>query len=254
LKFERLFSDIRALGGTHLATGHYARIAKTPDRWVLKKGADLRKDQSYFLYGIPREILPGVLFPVGALVKNEVRAIARKMALPVAEKRESQDLCFISDGHYAEFLAPRIKGLTVPGPFIGPDGQIIGEHKGIACYTIGQREGLGLALGYPAYVHKIDPAKNAVHVGPRELLLSDGLLASGLNLVSMKFSKESIEAGIKIRYNHSDIKGVVDLLGEDRIRVRFKVPQPAVTPGQSVVFYQGDVLLGGAVIDEAIKK
>jgi tRNA-specific 2-thiouridylase len=254
LKFERLWSDIRALGGSHLATGHYARIASTESGWVLKKGADPKKDQSYFLYGIPQEILPFVLFPVGGLVKNEVRTIARKKALPVAEKRESQDLCFVSDGHYAEFLAPRIKGLTRPGPFIGPQGQVVGEHKGIARYTIGQREGLGIALGYPAYVHRIDPVKNEVHVGPRELLLSDGLLASHLNLVSMKFSKESIEAGIKIRYNHSDIKGVVDFLEEDRIRVRFKEPQSAVTPGQSVVFYNNDVLLGGAIIDEAVKK
>jgi tRNA-specific 2-thiouridylase len=129
----------------------------------------------------------------------------------------------------------------------------VGEHKGVACYTIGQREGLGIALGYPAYVHRIDPLKNEVHVGPRELLFSDGLLASGLNLVSMKFSKESIEAGIKIRYNHFDIKGVVDLLDEDHIRVSFHEPQSAVTPGQSVVFYDKDILLGGAVIDEAVR-
>lgn len=254
LKFERLYNDIRALSGTHLATGHYARIASTEEGWVLKKGADPKKDQSYFLYGIPSEVLPFVLFPVGGLVKNEVRALARKMALPVAEKRESQDLCFVSKGHVAEFLASRVKGHDKPGNIIGPEGKIVGRHQGIASCTIGQREGLGIALGYPAYVHRIDPVHNTVHAGPKELLFSDGLLASDLNLVSLKFSKESIEAGIKIRYNHSDIKGVVDFLGKNRIRVLFKEPQPAVAPGQSVVFYRGDVLLGGAVIDEAIQK
>jgi tRNA-uridine 2-sulfurtransferase len=253
LKFERLFNDIQALGGTHLATGHYARIASTEKGWVLKKGIDLKKDQSYFLYGIPREILPFVLFPVGAMDKSEVRAYARAKGIVVAEKKESQDLCFVSDGNYQRFLMSRDPAFFAPGRFIGPDGKAVGEHKGVACYTIGQREGLGIALGYPAYVHRIDPVKNEVYVGPRELLLSDGLLASGLNLVSLKFSKESIEAGIKIRYNHSDIAGVVDFLDEDHIRVTFREPQSAVTPGQSVVFYEKDVLLGGAVIDGAAR-
>ncbi len=253
LKFDRLFRDAQALGATHLATGHYARIEEAPEGWGMKKGLDPRKDQSYFLYGMPKHLLPFILFPLGSLIKDEVREIARRKALPVAEKRESQDICFVSEGKYPEFLTLRGVALDKPGPFIGPEGKVVGEHKGVMRYTIGQREGLGIALGYPAYVHKIDVVSNAVYLGPREMLLSNGLFASGLNLVSMNFSKESIEAGLKIRYNHSDIEGWVDFLDERRIHVRFRSPQPAVTPGQSAVFYCGDVLLGGALIDEAIK-
>ena len=253
LKFIRLFNDAKALGATHLATGHYARIENDPAcGWCMKKGLDQRKDQSYFLYGVARSILEFVMFPLGNLTKDEVRAAARRMNLPTAEKKESQDICFIPDGNYRSFLAVRAPVLSVPGDMIDHTGKKVGRHEGISHYTIGQREGLGIALGYPAFVCYIDARNNIVYVGPREKLLATGVEAGHLNLVSMNFSKETIEAGVKIRYNHTDISALVELCDEGHIRVRFKEPQGAVTPGQSVVFYQGDVLLGGALIDRAI--
>lgn len=252
LKFFRLWKDVKALGATHLATGHYARIERMPEGWGMKKGVDSRKDQSYFLYGIPRDLLPFLLFPLGGFRKDEVRGLARRYALAVAEKQESQDICFVPQGRYQDFLSSRgILGAS-KGPFVDHTGKTVGEHQGLWRYTVGQREGLGIALGYPAYIYRIDPAVNTVFVGPREALFSAGLEAGGLNLVSMNFSKETIEAGIKIRYNQHDIQGKVEILDPDHIRVQFKEPQPAVTPGQSVVFYREDALLGGAVIDRSI--
>ena len=185
-------------------------------------------------------------------MKNEVRDIARRKNLIVAEKKESQDICFVPGGKYQESLAAWGASKGIPGKLIDHTGKVVGAHQGISHYTIGQREGLGIALGYPAYVYRIDASSHTVFVGPKERLLSRGLEASGLNLIGMNFSKETIEAGIKIRYNHCDIQGTVDILDPDRIRVRFLDPQAAVTPGQSVVFYNGDVLLGGAIIDGAI--
>lgn len=253
LKFVRLFNDARSLGATHLATGHYARIINDPSLgWCLKKGVDERKDQSYFLYGIPAAILPQVMFPLGALTKDEVRAAARRMNLPTAEKKESMDICFIPEGNYRSFLGARAPSLAVPGDMLDHTGKKVGTHQGVAHYTVGQREGLGIALGFPAFVYRIDVENNVIHVGPREQLLAWGLTASRLNLVSMIFSKESIEAGVKIRYNHIDISARIDFPDQDRLVVQFKAPQPAVTPGQSVVFYKGDVLLGGALIDSAL--
>ena len=193
--------------------------------------------------------LPFVMFPLGGLAKDEVRTIARRMGLPTAAKKESQDICFIPDGDYRSFLAGRAPSLCVPGDMLDHTGRKVGRHQGVAHYTIGQREGLGIALGYPAFVRRIDTKENIVHVGPREKLLARGLIASRLNLLSMNFSKETIEAGVKIRYNHFDIDATVDILDTERIAVRFKEPQGAVTPGQSVVFYKWDVLLGGALID-----
>jgi tRNA-specific 2-thiouridylase len=253
LKFDRLFQDAQALGATHLATGHYAIIEHGPKGWVMKKGANPRKDQSYFLYGVPRTMLPNILFPLGALTKVQVREHARRRELPVAEKRESQDICFIPDGNYQDFLRSRGQMIDQPGHFIDHTGKVVGDHGGVAHYTIGQREGLGIALGYPAYVTRIDAETNTVFVGPVEKLLCGGLEATGLNLVSTNFSKESFKAGLKIRYNHSDIQGTVQLMEEGRIRVLFLEPHGAVTPGQSVVFYDGDVLLGGGVITRSIE-
>ncbi|MBF0386610.1 MAG: tRNA 2-thiouridine(34) synthase MnmA [Candidatus Omnitrophica bacterium] len=252
LKFVRLFNDVLALGGQALATGHYARIENDPRLgWCLKKGLDERKDQSYFLYGIPRARLAQVCFPLGSMTKDEVRNAARRMSLPTANKKESQDICFIPDGDYRGFLKARAPALLAPGDMVDPAGKKVGRHQGVANYTIGQREGLGVALGFPAFVYRIDTVSNIVYVGPREKLLAGGFTASGLNLVSMNFSKETIEGGVKIRYNHRDIAAAVTIVDEGHIEVKFREPQGAVTPGQSVVFYQDDILLGGALIDAA---
>jgi len=253
LKFDRLFRDALALGGTHLATGHYVKNILHPGSGVyeLRKAVDPRKDQSYFLYGIPREKLEFLLFPLGGYMKDEVRAHARRFNLPVAEKKESQDICFVPDGKYQEFLARHGLGIDRPGDFVDQNGRVVGVHHGIWRYTIGQREGLGIALGHPVYVNRIDPVANTVHIGPQDRLLSQGLEASGLNLLSGNFLQETIEASVKIRYNHHDVRALVDFTGQDRVRVRFMESQKSVAPGQSVVFYDGDLVLGGAVIDRA---
>ncbi|NLE64452.1 MAG: tRNA 2-thiouridine(34) synthase MnmA [Elusimicrobia bacterium] len=254
LKFDRLWRDVQKLGGTHLATGHYARIEQESDGWALKKGRDPRKDQSYFLHGIPRNLLSRVLFPLGGSQKDEVRGLAWRYKLPVAEKPESQDICFVPGGRYQDLLASRGADPGRPGDFLDHTGKVVGQHRGIGHYTVGQREGLGIALGYPAYVFLIDPAENKVFVGPREHLLSGGLEASGLNWLGADFPKETIEADLKIRYNPFEVRGTVTFLSEGRLRVLFREPQPAVTPGQSVVLYDGDRVLGGAVIDRALIK
>ncbi|MBF0619859.1 MAG: tRNA 2-thiouridine(34) synthase MnmA [Candidatus Omnitrophica bacterium] len=254
LKFERLFKDIQALGGTHLATGHYAQVMlnKELGRFELCRAKDAKKDQSYFLYGIPKEILPFVLFPLGGMVKNDVRGHARRLHLPVAEKKDSQDICFVPDGKYQDFLAARGMKDAGPGNFLDHTGAIVGAHKGVSHYTIGQREGLGIALGYPAYITRINIQTNTIHLGPREALYSGGLLASRLNLLAMNFSQETLSLELKIRYNQNTIKGAVSFLDQDHVRVCFEAPQSAVTPGQSVVFYRNDVVLGGGIIDAPV--
>ena len=251
LKFARVFKDAMALGGTHLATGHYVQNIYNAANatYEMRKAIDLRKDQSYFLYATPREILPQLLFPLGGYLKDAVRSQARHFGLPVAEKKDSQDICFIPDGKYQDFLVARESSLVRPGNFINAEGKVVGQHQGVAHYTIGQREGLGIALGVPVYVNRIDPGTNTVHVGSQDMLLSVGLEASGLNLLVPNISQETIEASIKIRYNHNDMRAQVTFVDQDHVRVRFAEPQKAVTPGQSLVIYDGDLVLGGAIID-----
>ncbi len=255
LKFGSLYQKVKSLGADYVATGHYAKIEynEAARQYEMKKAKDSRKDQSYFLYSIKKDTLPSVLFPLGDLTKDEVRALARKFALNTAEKAESQDICFVPDGGYQKFLEDRLgKEAFLPGPFINEKGETIGEHKGIAHYTIGQRDKLGLALGYPVYVFKIDKAKNSVHVGPLHQLYSQGLLADQFNPLSMDFPKETIEVACRIRYNAPEVKGFLTYLGNNNIRVEFAEPQKSVTPGQSVVFYKEDVVLAGAIIAEPI--
>ncbi|MBF0330932.1 MAG: tRNA 2-thiouridine(34) synthase MnmA [Candidatus Omnitrophica bacterium] len=254
LKFERLLNDAQGLGATHLATGHYVKniFNASTGFYEMHKAADLRKDQSYFLYATPREKLACLLFPLGGMTKDMVREHARRFNLPVAAKKDSQDICFIPAGKYQDFIAARAPELCRPGDYIDQNGKVVGRHQGIAHYTIGQREGLGIALGVPVYVNRIDVDANVVHLGPQEKLLSTGLEASGLNMLVANFVEETIEAALKIRYNHNEIRGEVTFVSDDRCRVDFHEPQKAVTPGQSVVFYQGDLVIGGAVIDKAL--
>ncbi|MFH0754151.1 MAG: tRNA 2-thiouridine(34) synthase MnmA [Candidatus Omnitrophota bacterium] len=254
LKFGRLLHDAKALGATHLATGHYVQNIYNPltQLFEMHRAVDRRKDQSYFLYGTPYEKLSSLLFPLGGMTKDQVREHARRFDLPVAGKKDSQDICFISQGKYQDFLTQRAPEMAHPGDFIDQDGRVVGRHQGVAHYTIGQREGLGIALGVPVYVNRIDVAQHTVHVGPPEKLMSQGLEASGVNMLVPNFVEETVEAGLKIRYNHSVIQGRVTFLPQGRCCVDFHEPQKAVTPGQSVVFYQGDLVLGGAVIDRAL--
>ena len=257
LKFGTLYNKVKSLGGGYLATGHYSKIHynEEVDRYEMKKAVDDRKDQSYFLYTVKSEVLEDVIFPLGDLTKQEVRELAEKYKLNTANKPESQDICFVPETGYKEFIRTRLGDkVFIAGDFIDEKGQVIGEHKGIANYTIGQRDKLGLALGYPVYVNRIDRENNAVHVGPVDCLYSKALLANQFNPVSIDFPlNEAIEVQARIRYNAFPFKAKVFRLNETDIRVEFDEPQKSVTPGQSVVLYRGDVVLGGATIDQPVR-
>ena len=255
LKFGTLYAKVKSLGADYIATGHYGKIElnDATKSFELKKAMDERKDQSYFLYSMKKETLPSVLFPLGGLTKTDVRHLARKYNLNTAEKPESQDICFVPAEGYKKFLEDRVgKESMIPGDFIDEEGNMVGKHKGIAYYTIGQRDKLGIALGYPVYVYRIDAANNTVHVGNLEKLYSKGLIASQANWVSMEIPKETVEVMARIRYNSPEVKARLTALDQKKIRLEFDQPQKSVTPGQSVVFYKEDIVLGGAIIDEPI--
>ena len=255
LKFGSLYAKVKSLGADYLATGHYGRIEynDATDQFELKKAKDLKKDQSYFLYSMRKETLPSVLFPLGGLTKSEVRDLARKYKLNTAEKPESQDICFVPDAGYKKFLEDRVGNrIFAPGDFVTHDGNVVGKHKGIAHYTIGQRDKLGIALGHPVYVYKIDRQTNTVHVGPESFLYSAGFYAGQFNPVSISNPQEKMAVEARIRYNAPQTPAYLTVLQNGKVKVEFAAPQKSVTPGQSAVFYRGDVVLGGAVIDAPI--
>ncbi|MBI5885493.1 MAG: tRNA 2-thiouridine(34) synthase MnmA [Deltaproteobacteria bacterium] len=254
LKFDALLKKAAAFEADCLATGHYARIEPHAGGWRLLKGVDPSKDQSYFLFTMTQAQLGRTLFPLGSLTKKEVREIARSCGLKTAEKAESQEICFVEDGDYAGFLAGR--AATSPGDITDLSGNVIGGHKGLYNYTIGQRKGLGLSGG-PYYVVGIDPAGNRLIVGPESALYAEGLVASGLNWIEDAARAELRDNAlgpvtVKIRYRHDGAEAHITP-DNASVRVRFHLPQRAVTPGQAVVFYRGDVVLGGGWIDRALE-
>lgn len=256
LKFGSLYQKVLTLGAEYLATGHYGIIdfEASQNRYRLRKAVDERKDQSYFLYSMHKDTLSKVLFPLGGLTKVQVRELARKYKLNTADKPESQDICFVPESGYKEFIRRRVgEQVFVPGPFKNELGEVVGEHQGIANYTIGQRDKLGIALGVPVYVYKIEKETNTVYVGPLSQLYASGLIAKGFNPVSMEIPREPVEVEARIRYNAFTVKSKLTYLGDGQVRVDFVEPQKSVTPGQSVVFYDGDVVLGGAIIEAPIK-
>ncbi|HHW28420.1 MAG TPA: tRNA 2-thiouridine(34) synthase MnmA [Syntrophomonadaceae bacterium] len=250
IKFQALLQKARSLGAEYFATGHYVRVAydEVRRRWLLKKGLDPSKDQSYVLYNLRQEQLPLLKFPLGVYRKEEVREIALQVGLPVAEKEESQEICFIPDNDYRSFLTERFPKAAQPGIIYDTKGKPVGRHRGVAFYTIGQRHGLNLALGYPAYVVKLDPVSNAVIIGKREELLSGGLVAGDVNFIALASLDGPYQAQVKIRYNSKDVPAVISPAEDGEVRVEFKQPQRAVTPGQAVVFYEDDLVLGGGII------
>jgi len=255
LKFGTLYEKVKALGAEYLATGHYGKIEfnAVNNRHELKKAIDPKKDQSYFLCSMKKETLPSVMFPLGGMTKPEVRALAHKFKLNTADKPESQDICFVPASGYKKFIENRVGAEAMtPGDFMDETGKIIGRHKGLANYTIGQRDKLGLALGYPVYVFKMDRTTNTVHIGNLQKLYSGGLKASAMNWVSMEIPQETVEVSARIRYNSPEVKAYLTPVDASSVRVEFLAPQKSVTPGQSVVFYDGDVVLGGAIIEEAL--
>jgi tRNA-specific 2-thiouridylase len=254
VKFGLLLDKARRLGAGMIATGHHARVIKRPggDGCQLKKGKDRSKDQSYFLYRLRQAQLTRILMPVGDFTKAEVREMARRCGLPVAEKRESQEICFAPLGDYPEFLAGRAPRAFQPGPIESPDGRVLGAHGGIGHYTIGQRRGLGISAPQPLYVITIEAARNAVIVGGEADLRRRGLLASEVRWIDGRPLQEPIEVRAKIRYKHKAAGARIVPLSGRRVRVDFDRPQRAITPGQSVVFYRRDVVLGGGIIERTL--
>lgn len=254
IKFDLLLEKARKLKADWMATGHHARVKYNPrlGRYLLKKGKDREKDQSYFLYPLTQAQLSRILFPVGEMTKKEVRETARRMGLPVADKEESQEICFVPDGNYAEFLKIRIPESFGPGPIVDLSGRVLGEHRGIVHFTIGQRRGMRIAAPHPLYVIALDGGKNAVVVGRDEDLYQKRLLASRLNFVSAEEFKRPIRARVKVRFRHREARAVIHPLGRGEAEVEFETAQRAVTPGQAVVFYKRDVVLGGGTIEKAL--
>src|SRR5512133_1427715 len=252
LKFDQLLLVAQQIGADHLATGHYARVefdAKR-DRWLLKRPADTSKDQTYFLFGLTQEQLSRTLFPLGALTKPEVRALARQHGLALAEKPDSQEICFVPGGDYKRFIDAYLdeQGESLPhtsGEIVTTTGETIGEHSGIHNYTIGQRKGLGVATGSPLYVIAIKGDQRQVVVGSGEELLTKTLRARDLNLISVSDICEPIRITCKIRHRHEGAPALLEKTGADEVLVTFDQPQRAVTPGQAAVFYDGDLVVGG---------
>ena len=250
IKFGYMVEQAKALGFDALATGHYARIEKTESGdCLLKKAKDEKKDQSYFLWSISREVLPFLILPLGDYTKEEIRRIAEEKKLPVAHRSDSQDICFIPDGDYVSFIAKHSDHPFPEGDFVDADGRVLGRHGGLVRYTVGQRKGLGIALGQPAFVGKISPEDNTVTLLSDQALYRNRLSASRVNWLCDEKVDAPLRVEAKIRYRHRPAAATVQLTDKERVSVIFDEPQRAITPGQSVVFYDGDVLLGGGIID-----
>ncbi len=250
LKFDRLYHAAQDLGLEFLATGHYARIQKGENgRWQLLKGPDPKKDQSYVLYALTQEQLSRTVFPLGELSKEQVRALAQEQGFENAHRGDSQDICFIPDGDYAAFIRRRTGKSYPEGDFVDTEGRVLGRHKGIIHYTVGQRRGLGVSGGKPLYVKAICPEKNTVILASNEELFERRLAASAFNWVSIPQPNAPIRCMARARYHHPEQPATVTVLPDGRVEVLFDQPQRALTPGQSVVLYEGDLVLGGGVID-----
>ena len=249
VKWESLLTRSLSIGADYIATGHYARIDQLENgRYAIRRSATLAKDQTYALYNLTQEQLKRTLMPVGQYSKDEIREIAEKIGLLVANKPDSQDICFVPDGDYAAYIEENA-GVTIPeGNFVTLDGKVLGKHKGIIHYTVGQRKGLGLSLGYPAFVLEIRPETNEVVIGTNEDSMTTTLKANRVNFMSVEDLPEPKRVFAKIRYNHKGAWCTVEKTGEDEITCTFEEPQRAVTPGQAVVLYDGEYVLGGGTI------
>ncbi|HTZ10898.1 MAG TPA: tRNA 2-thiouridine(34) synthase MnmA [Candidatus Margulisiibacteriota bacterium] len=250
LKFGLLLQKARAFKARFLATGHYARIEKSSKYFCLKKARDLTKDQSYFLYRLGRRELKDAIFPLGEYTKIEVRRLAEKFSLPVADKPASQDICFLPHNDYRAFLKERMSRYFRPGLIKDTQGEILGTHKGIAFYTIGQREGLGIARGYPLYITRLDCRSNEVIVGKIKEAYKKSFVLEEAHFI-MPSPKKRIALGVRIRYNHKEAMANI-MPFKKQLKVEFLKPQFAVTPGQSAVFYEKDRVLGGGIIGKVL--
>ena len=254
LKFDQLLIVARQIGAERVATGHYARVAydEARGRWLLRRPADRSKDQTYFLFGLTQDQLSRTLFPLGDMAKPEVRQLAQKHGLAIAEKPDSQEICFVPGGDYKRFIDAYLaeQGQSLPdtaGDLVTTTGEVIGEHSGIHNFTVGQRKGLGVATGSPLYVIQINGADKQVTVGGDEQLYSRTLRARRINLISIDELRQPMRVTVKIRHRHEPAAGTIQRDG-DEIIATFDEPQRAITPGQAAVFYNGDVVVGGGWI------
>jgi tRNA-specific 2-thiouridylase len=253
LKFATLLDRARGFGADLVATGHYARVERdeASGRFLLKRGIDAAKDQSYFLFSLTQEQLARAAFPIGDRAKDAVRGYARARQLPVANKPDSQEICFVPDGDYASFVSKRAEATPPDGAIVDEEGRVLGAHAGIHRFTVGQRKGLGLsnaANSTPLYVLALRPADHQVVVGPRTSLERVSLTASGVNWIAAE-PAGPMDVSVQIRHRHQPAPATVRALPDSRAEVTFEAPQIAVTPGQAVVFYEGDVVVGGGWIE-----
>ncbi len=269
VKWESLLKRSLDIGATYIATGHYASITKLPNgRYTIKKSVTLAKDQTYALYNLTQHQLSHTLMPVGEYSKDEIRGIALEQEIPVANKPDSQEICFVPDNDYAGFIekyleekdnaqdyniSQKVNRRTAfpgmePGNFINTAGEIIGEHKGLVHYTVGQRKGLGIAMGQPVFVVELKPETNEVVIGNSNDVFSDRLIANRLNFMSIEDLDGEMVVDAKIRYSHKGAKCTIKKTADDEVLCVFDEPQRAITPGQAVVFYQGDYVVGGGTI------
>lgn len=250
LKFGKLARYARAIGADFVATGHYARLGRTPaGKPAIRRGSDLSKDQSYVLFGVPPEELARMLLPIGDYPKGRVREMAQELGLPVHAKPDSQEICFVPNNNYFDLLAKKSPSSIKPGEFVGPDGSVVGEHPGHQRFTVGQRKGVGVAFGYPIYVTAIDSHNNRVHLGPAEELLSQHLQANEVNWLDDDVPQQR-RCLAKVRYNSQPAPAVANLTADGHLSVCFDQPTAAITPGQAVVCYEGDRVLGGGWIQK----
>ncbi len=255
IKFEKLMRRGEEIGYPYVATGHYARVEQDPQtgRWLLKKGLDPAKDQSYMLYSLTQWELSRLLLPLGGLTKERVRELAEEHGFINARKRDSQDICFVPDGDYAAFIRRWEEKKEdpkefPPGEFVGTEGQVYGQHKGIIHYTVGQRKGLGLSFPQPMYVCKIDTKKNQVVLGKQEELFSREVTARDINLISQESIDTPMRVKARVRYRQMEQPATAIQTGPDELQVIFDEPQRAITPGQSLVLYDGETVVGGGKI------
>ncbi len=260
LKFDQLLIVARQIGADKIATGHYAQVVldEQLERWLLKRPADKSKDQTYFLFGLTQEQLSRTLFPLGGMTKPEVRELARHHNLVIAEKPDSQEICFVPGGDYKRFLEAylteqRSAPTEVAGEMVTTDGKVIGEHAGVHNFTVGQRKGLGVATGSPLYVIQIKNDTRQVVVGKDEELYSRTLRTRRVNLISATATdlQQPMRVAVKIRHKHQPAPAIIESVGPDDVHVTFDEPQRAITPGQAAVFYDGDIVVGGGWIEKS---
>ena len=250
VKWEALLARSMEIGADYIATGHYARVMQLPNgRYTIQNSVTAAKDQTYALYNLTQEQLSCTLMPVGAYTKDEIRQIAESHGLEVAKKKDSMEICFIPDNDYAGFIERNVEEVPGPGNFVDMDGNVIGRHKGITHYTVGQRKGLNLAMGRPVFVTEIRPETNEVVIGDNEDVFSDRLICGNVNWMAVDgLHGEEKTVMAKIRYSHKGAPCVIRELEDGRVECRFETPQRAITPGQAVVFYENDYVFGGGTI------